>query len=109
MPKSVITSITFSSAPARRKPQAGDLKTLKRDGKTYIRQQQRCYHGPGRGAMVVSNGRPVWEWVEQGSSQDRVAVYAKQLACPHETWLGHSGTGRIFCAACNKERTDAEA
>lgn len=33
-----------------------------------IRQQVR--HG---GAYVVSNGRPVWEWVEKGSEQDRTA------------------------------------
>lgn len=22
--------------------------------------------------------------------------------CLHETWLGHSGTGAVFCAACNE-------
>lgn len=31
-----------------------------------------------------------------------------QAFCRHPTWLGHSGTGRIFCAECGepKEPTD---
>lgn len=30
------------------------------------------------------------------------AVAVNQLYCPHETKLGHSGTGKIFCADCDK-------
>ncbi len=30
------------------------------------------------------------------------AIKAHQVTCPHKTWLGHSGTGAIFCADCNK-------
>ena len=60
--------IQITSAPKRKKPQAGDEKVVK--GVTYIRQQEysRTY-----GAYVVSNGRPVWEWVEKGSERDRRA------------------------------------
>ena len=56
----------YSAEPPRRKPQAGDVRII--GGRTMIRQQVR--HG---GAYVVSNGRPVWEWVEKGSEQDRTA------------------------------------
>ena len=62
-------TITYRSGPARKKPKAGDEKFVKKTGKTMIRQQQR--HGA---AYVVSNGRPVWEWVEKGSERDRTSV-----------------------------------
>ena len=63
-----ITSIHYTTTPSRKKPAAGDEKFVKRTGKTMIRQQVRCRFYR---AMVVSNGRPVWEWVEKGSERDR--------------------------------------
>lgn len=33
-------------------------------------------------------------------TQTEVEQRIKRLHCKHETWLGHSGTGRIFCADC---------
>ncbi len=38
-----------------------------------IRQQQRMRAGPRAGAYMVSNGRPVWEWVVKGGEDDRTA------------------------------------
>lgn len=71
-----ITSMRYSSAPARKKPQSGDEKVVR--GVTMIRQQQRVGHGlPHAGAYLVSNGRPVWEWVEKGSERDRKAKVPK--------------------------------
>lgn len=68
-----ITSIRYSSAPERKLPKQGDERFLKGRGVTQIRQQQRCSFGPGAGAIVVSNGRPVWEWVDKGSDRDRTS------------------------------------
>lgn len=65
-----ITSIRYSSAPARKTPKAGDERFLKGRGVTQIRQQQ--YSKMYR-AYVVSNGRPVWEWVDKGSDRDRTS------------------------------------
>lgn len=56
-----VTRVALSTAPARRKPQSGDTKMVK--GVMYVRRQARCADGPYRGAMLVNNGRPVWEWV----------------------------------------------
>ncbi len=61
-----VIQIHFSTASARKKPQAGDLRWLKGKKIWQIRQQVR--HG---NAWVVSNGRPVWEWVQRGSESDR--------------------------------------
>lgn len=58
--------IHIRTAPLRRKPMAGDEKMIK--GVLYIRQQQ---YSQMHKAMIVSNGRPVWEWVEKGSDRDR--------------------------------------
>lgn len=75
-----ITSIRYSSAPVRKNPKAGDERFLKGRGITQIRQQ--CGHwiwrhdeegSRQRLAMVVSNGRPVWEWVDKGSARDRTS------------------------------------
>lgn len=68
-----ITSMRYSSGPVRKKPQAGDTKVVK--GVTMIRQQQRVAPGqPHAGAYMVSNGRPVWEWVEKGGEHDRTTL-----------------------------------
>lgn len=68
-----VTSIRYSSGPTRSKPKAGDEKTVK--GVTMIRQQQRVPSGlPHAGAYLVSNGRPLWKWVEKGSGLDRRAT-----------------------------------
>lgn len=61
-----IDSITYSmrrGSPPR-KLKAGDEKFVK--GVLMVRQQQKAF-----GYMMVSNGRPVWEWVEWGSDRDR--------------------------------------
>ena len=65
-----VTSIRFSTAPTKPKPQAGDERFLKGRGVTQIRQQQ--YSKMYR-AYMVSNGRPVWEWVDKGSVDDRTS------------------------------------
>lgn len=57
----------YSGPAPRKKPQAGDEKTLK-DGTVMIRQQVHTGYG-----WQVSNGKPVWEWVVKGSSEDRKA------------------------------------
>lgn len=57
----------YSGPAPRKKPQAGDEKTLK-DGTVMIRQQVHTGYG-----WRVSNGKPVWEWVVKGSSEDRKA------------------------------------
>lgn len=57
----------YSGPAPRKKPQAGDEKTLK-DGTVMIRQQVNTGYG-----WQVSNGKPVWEWVVKGSSEDRKA------------------------------------
>lgn len=70
LPEPRIDSIRYTSSKPRRKPQAGDVKFVKKTGKTMIRQQQ---YSKFYGAWVVSNGRPVWEWVEKGSEEDRTS------------------------------------
>lgn len=69
-PEPCITKVTISTAPKRKRPKAGDEKVVK--GVTLVRQHKRmpqgCFHA---GAYLMSNGRPVWEWVEKGSDQDR--------------------------------------
>ena len=65
-----VTSIRYSTAQAKPKPQAGDERFLKGRGVTQIRQQQ--YSKMYR-AWVVCNGRPVWEWVDKGSEKDRTS------------------------------------
>lgn len=63
----VITVRMYSGPAPRKKPKAGDLKTLK-DGTVMIRQQVHTGYG-----WQVSNGRPVYEWVVKGSEDDRMA------------------------------------
>lgn len=70
-----VTSIRYSTAPAKPKPQAGDVRFLKGRGVTQIRQQQ--YSTMYR-AYMVSNGRPVWGWVDKGSEQDRTSEASSQ-------------------------------
>ena len=65
-----VTSIRYSTAQAKPKPQAGDERFLKGRGVQQIRQQQ--YSKMYR-AYMVSNGRPVWEWVDKGSVDDRTS------------------------------------
>lgn len=65
-----ITSIRLSASKPRKTPKAGDERFLKGRGVTQIRQQQ--YSKMYR-AQVVSNGRPVWEWVDKGSDRDRTS------------------------------------
>ncbi|WP_288081216.1 hypothetical protein [Pseudomonas sp.] len=65
-----VTSIRYSTAQAKPKPQAGDERFLKGRGVQQIRQQQ--YSTMYR-AYMVSNGRPVWEWVDKGGEKDRTS------------------------------------
>ncbi|WP_439885626.1 hypothetical protein ACTACK_10450 [Pseudomonas syringae] len=65
-----ITSIRYSTSQAKPKPQAGDERFLKSRGVTQIRQQQ---YSKSYRAYMVSNGRPVWEWVDKGSEKDRTS------------------------------------
>ena len=65
-----VTSIRYSTAQAKPKPQAGDERFLKGRGVQQIRQQQ--YSKMYR-AYMVCNGRPVWEWVDKGSERDRTS------------------------------------
>lgn len=64
---SSVTTIRVSSGPSRPKPKAGDRRFLKGRGVWQIRQQARTHSG----AYLVSNGRPVWEWVDADSDRNR--------------------------------------
>lgn len=66
----MITSIRYSSTPERKKPKSGDERFLKGRGVWQIRQQQ---YSKMYSAWIVSNGRPVWEWVDKGSDRDRTS------------------------------------
>lgn len=62
--KGGLVRIHISYAPARKKPKAGDEKIIK--GVLHVRQQQ---YSNLYGAYVVSNGRPVYEWVPKVNQQ----------------------------------------
>lgn len=51
-----VTTLIIRTSPPRKKPQAGDRKTV--NGVEYVRRQVRC-----EGAYCVAHGRPVYEWV----------------------------------------------
>jgi len=88
-----VTSIRFSTAPTKAKPQAGDERFLKGRGVQQIRQQQ--YSTMYR-AYMVSNGRPVWEWVDKGSEKDRTS----------EAWLQARKSERLaLIAEAAEQRT----
>ena len=63
----MITVRMYSGAALRKKPKAGDEKTLK-NGTVMIRQQLHTGWG-----WQVSNGKPVYQWVVKGSEDDRMA------------------------------------
>lgn len=86
--------IHLSSLPFVRKPQAGDEKVVK--GITYIRQQE---YSQTYKAYVVSNGRPVWEWVEKGGERDRSASIRK-WRLDNATMNGNSNRERVACELC---------
>uniref|UniRef100_A0AAU6W1W2 Uncharacterized protein n=1 Tax=Pseudomonas phage Touem01 TaxID=3138548 RepID=A0AAU6W1W2_9VIRU len=73
MTASSITRIRFNTSPIRKQPKAGDERFLKGRKVHQIRQQVRYWTGPYRGSYAVSNGRPVWEWVDKGSDRDRTS------------------------------------
>lgn len=88
-----VTSIRFSTAPTKPKPQAGDERFLKGRGVQQIRQQQ--YSKMYR-AYMVCNGRPVWEWVDKGSDKDRTS----------EAWLQARKSERLaLIAEAAEQRT----
>lgn len=57
----MITSITFSSAPLRKKPRAGDRKVDRR-GVAWVRCRAQVRGLDGRLCDLSNNGRPVYEW-----------------------------------------------
>lgn len=73
MTASRITHIRLNTSPIRKEPKAGDERYLKGRQVQQIRQQVRYWTGPHHGAYAVSNGRPVWEWVDKGSERDRTS------------------------------------
>lgn len=81
-----VTSIRYSTVPSKPKPKAGDERFLKGRGVQQIRQQQ--YSKMYR-AYMVSNGRPVWEWVDKGSEEDRTS----------EAWLQARKSERLALIA----------
>lgn len=91
-----ITSIRYSTAPVRKVPKVGDIRFLKGRGVTQIRQQCRVGDGlPHAGASVVSNGRPVLEWVDRGSDRDRAWRYTASRSTENDT-----GGRRYFEDGC---------
>lgn len=54
--------LIIKTSPSRPKPKAGDEKTVK--GVTMIRRLKKY-----DGCYVVSNGRPIYEWVEKVGNQ----------------------------------------
>jgi hypothetical protein len=56
-----ITRMVINAGPTRRKPKSGDTKLIR--GVLHVRKQARCESGQYKGAMIVNNGRPVYEWV----------------------------------------------
>lgn len=68
--------VTITTAPARKKPKAGDRRFLKGRQVWQVRQQVKV-----GGAYLVSGGssRPVWEWVDEGSDRDRKHQWQKRL------------------------------
>ncbi|QBJ04510.1 hypothetical protein HOV23_gp063 [Pseudomonas phage Lana] len=61
---------TFRRGSPPRKLKAGDEKYVK--GVLMVRQHQQSF-----GRNMVSNGRPVWEWVVWGSERDRNSERAR--------------------------------
>ena len=49
------------TVPKRRRPKVGDMKMIR--GVLHMRRWSRATYGAERGALIVSNGRPVYEWV----------------------------------------------
>lgn len=64
--------IHITTAPARKKPKAGDRRYLKGRGVWRVRQARRVPQGlPYAGAAIVSNGRQLYEWVDEDKKQER--------------------------------------
>lgn len=74
-----VTSIRYSTAPARKKPKAGDRRFLKGRQVWQVRQQKIVNHPLYGWCRLVSSGRPVWEWVDEGSDEDREHQWRKRL------------------------------
>lgn len=74
-----VTSIRYSTAPARKKPKAGDERYLKGRGVWQVRQQK-IVNDPVYGyCRLVNSHGPVFEWVDRGSDQDREHQWRKRL------------------------------
>ncbi len=72
-----VTTIHISSGSQRKKPKAGDERFLKGRQVWQVRQHKRVPKGlPHAGAYEVSSGRPVWEWVDKGSDEDRTSKWS---------------------------------
>lgn len=77
-----ITSIRYSTAPVRKVPKAGDMRWLKGKKVWQVRQQE---FSQIHRAYIVSNGRPVWEWVDRGSDRDREWRYTDSHSTVNDT------------------------
>lgn len=53
--------IRIVTSPRRRRPKISDTKMIR--GVLHVRRWSRAKHGYARGALIVTNGRPVFEWV----------------------------------------------
>ena len=76
--KPVITSIRYSSGPARKQPKVGDRRTTKKHG-----LQIRVFEMHG-GMCVVSGGRHRYDWK---SPADLVGTMFNHLLTPEERSL----------------------
>jgi hypothetical protein len=67
-----MTRIHITTAPARKKPKGGDRRYLKGRGVWQVRQMKRVPEGqPHAGAYICSNGRQLYEWVDESQDQQR--------------------------------------
>lgn len=105
---SQITRITFSSGKERKKPAAGDMRYLKGRKVWQIRQQQmmKLYPSSPRMAYVVSNGRPVWEWVDRCSERDRQWQWTMRGAREGSTQLREHFEMGCLCIVEGKIKID---
>ncbi len=64
-------TIRITSSSARKKPALGDRRYLKGRKVWQVRLPRQVPQGmPFAGAWLVSNGRTLWRWVDEGSTED---------------------------------------
>jgi hypothetical protein len=88
LPQPRIISIRITTGPARKQPKAGDMRYLKGRMVWQIREQRRVPSGmPHAGAGLVSNGRPLWKWVDRHSADDTQWAWTSRNAKKSDTDL----------------------